>query len=323
MFWDFFSLRPESIHLLLYLFSDQGIPESYRNIDGFSINTYKLVNESKEIFYCRFAFMTDQGNKYFSAERASQLASSDPDVYGRDLYNAVENGNYPSWTFCIQVMTSEEAKSCSFNPFDVTKVWPEKEFPYIKVGKMVLNKNPTNYFAEVEQISFCPANLVPGVEPSPDKVLQGRIFSYLDAARYRLGTNFYQIPVNCPFRSRPRNYERDGTATVTDNQDGAPNYYPNSFGGPVEDPKARESTFPVHGEAARYDTSDDDNFTQPGIFYRKVLNEGERSRLVNNIVSSLSNAEEFIQERQVENFSRVDPDLGGRIRIGLQQQKEL
>ncbi|XP_054717378.1 catalase-like [Uloborus diversus] len=322
MFWDFFALRPESTHLVLYLFSDEGIPESYRNIDGFGVNTFKLVNESGDVFYCKFSYFTDQGKKFIFPDIATQLAGSDPDYYGRDLYNAIENGKYPSWTFYIQVMTPEETKSCSFNPFDPTKIWPENEYPLIKVGKLVLNKTTSNHFAEVEQIAFCPANLVPGIEVSPDKVLQGRIFSYLDTQRYRLGTNFFQLPVNCPFRSRPRNYERDGTATVTDNQDGAPNYFPNSFGGPVEDPKAEESTFVVHGEAARYDTSNDDNFTQAGVFYRKRLNEGEKSRLVKNIVQSLSNAEQFIQERQIENFSQADPELGERVRIGLEREEE-
>ncbi|XP_054717376.1 catalase-like [Uloborus diversus] len=316
MAWDIFSLQPEGLNLLMYFFSDQGIPESYRNMDGFGVNTFKLVNESGKIFYCKFSYLTDQGKKNMFTEKAVLTGAVMPDNHGKDLYNAIENGKFPSWTFYIQVMTPEEAKNNSFNPFDPTKLWPESQYPKIKVGKLVLNKNPSNYFAEVEQLAFNPGNFVPGIEASPDKILQGRLFAYADTQRYRLGTNFEQLPVNCPFRSRPRNYQRDGMATVTDNQDGAPNYYPNSFGGPEGDPKAEESIFDVHGEVARYDFSDDDNFSQAREFYRQ-LPEDEKLRLVQNIFLSIANVEKFIQERQIGNFNQVDPELGERVRVAL------
>ncbi|PRD24340.1 UNVERIFIED_CONTAM: Catalase [Trichonephila clavipes] len=218
MFWDFLSLRPESTHQVSILFSDRGIPYGYRYMNGYGSNTFKLINAENEAVYCKFIYKSDQGIKNLTNEAARELAGTDPDYAIRDLYDAIANGRFPSWTFYIQVMTFEEAANFRFNPFDVTKVWPQKEFPLIEVGKFVLNRNPKNYFAEVEQIAFSVASLVPGIEASPDKMLQGRLFSYSDTQRYRLGTNYLQLPVNCPYRVRPRNYERDGEMTIQ-NQD--------------------------------------------------------------------------------------------------------
>ncbi|GIY52221.1 catalase [Caerostris darwini] len=320
MFWDFLSLRPESTHQVSILFSDRGIPFGYRFMNGYGSNTFKLVNAENEEVYCKFIYKSDQGIKNLTNEAARELAGTDPDYAIRDLYDAITNGNFPSWTFYIQVMTFEQARNFQFNPFDVTKVWPQKQFPLIEVGKLVLNRNPKNYFAEVEQIAFSVSSLVPGIEPSPDKVLQGRLFSYSDTQRYRLGTNYLQLPVNCPYRVRPRNYERDGEMTII-SQDGAPNYYPNSFGGPINDPTAREPPFEVSGDVDRYDSSNEDNFTQAGIFYREVLDDDQRSRLVENIANNLVMAQDFIQERAVKNFAQADPEYGSRVAEELKKLK--
>lgn len=322
MFWDFISLRPETTHQVSFLFSDRGIPDGHRHMNGYGSHTFKLVNAKNEAVYCKFHYKTDQGIKNIPVDKANELSGSDPDYSLRDLYNAIETGNYPSWTFYIQVMTFKQAEAWQFNPFDLTKVWPHKEFPLIPVGKIVLNRTPKNYFAEVEQSAFSPADLVPGIEPSPDKMLQGRLFAYTDTHRHRLGTNYLQLPVNCPYRARPRNYERDGPQCVTDNQDGAPNYYPNSFSGPEHDTKYKTSTFAATGDVDRYNSADDDNFTQAGIFYREVLSEDEKNRLCDNIAGHLVGAKDFIQERAVKNFAQADPDYGRRIKERLSKLKQ-
>ncbi|GFU37190.1 catalase, partial [Nephila pilipes] len=262
---------------------------------------------------------TNQGIRNLSAEEARKLAATDPDYAIRDLYNAIANKEFPSWTMYIQVMTFKQAKTWEFNPFDLTKVWPKKEFPLIKVGRFILNRNPTNYFSEIEQLAFSPSYMVPGIEPSPDKMLQGRLFSYADTHRYRLGANFLQIPVNCPYRTNTKNYERDGKQTVTDNQDGAPNYYPNSFSGPVNNPAVKEPSFHVSGDVDRWNSEDEDNFTQAGNFYRKVLSDEEKDRLIQNIANHLVNAQDFIQERAVNNFAQVDVDYGRRLKEELEK----
>ncbi|KFM80301.1 Catalase, partial [Stegodyphus mimosarum] len=322
MFWDFLTLRPESTHQVSFLFSDRGIPDGYRHMNGYGSHTFKLVNAQGEAVYCKFHYKTDQGIKNVPVEKANELAGSDPDYAIRDLYNAIEAGDYPSYTMYIQVMTFKQAETWKFNPFDLTKIWPHKEFPLIKVGKIVLNRNPKNYFTDVEQLAFSPAHMVPGIEPSPDKMLQGRLFAYTDTHRHRLGTNFLQIPVNCPYRARPKNYQRDGPQCVDDNQNGAPNYYPNSFSGPVDDPKHKETSFKCSGDADRWNSADEDNFTQPGIFYRDVLSKEEKSRLVSNIVNHIVDAKDFIQERAVKNFSQADPEYGQRIKEGLEKLKK-
>ena len=231
-------------------------------------------------------FKCDQGIKNLSAQRAAQLAGENPDYSIQDLYNAIANGNFPSWTLHLQVMSMEEADKVKFNPFDVTKVWPQCDYPLIPVGRLVLNRNPANYFAEVEQIAFAPSHLIPGVEASPDKMLQGRLFSYADTHRHRLGTNYLQIPVNCPFKIK--NYHRDGPQTVNDNQPGAPNYFPNSFSGPAHSKTYLDADIPVvTGVAKRYDSSDEDNYSQVGIFWRKVLNEEAKKNLIENISGHL------------------------------------
>eukprot|EP00731_Ephydatia_muelleri_P022009 Em0014g600a len=323
MFWDFITLRPETTHQVSFLFSDRGIPDGYRHMNGYGSHTFKLVNKAGEAVYCKFHFKTDQGIKNLSVQKAGELSMNDPDYSIRDLYESIATGNFPSWTLFLQVMTFEQAEKFRLNPFDLTKVWPHSEYPLIPVGKLVLNRNPKNYFAEVEQIAFCPAHLVPGVEPSPDKMLQGRLFSYSDTHRHRLGSNYHMIPVNCPYATKANTYHRDGSMCVDSNQGGAPNYYPNSFQGPVDSQiHALSKTTVVTGDVKRYNTADHDNFSQVTNFWTKVLSEEEKTRLVENIAGHLKDATEFIQKRAVQNFTAVHRDYGGRLNLLLQQYKK-
>lgn len=320
MFWDFISLRPESTHQVMILFSDRGIPDGYRHMNGYGSHTFKLVNEEGVPVYCKFHYKTNQKIRNLPAKKAEDLAGSDPDYSIRDLYNSIAAGKYPSYTFYIQVMTYQQAETLAFDPFDLTKVWSHHDFPLIEVGQLVLDKNPSNYFAEVEQIAFSPSHLVPGIEPSPDKMLQGRLFSYPDTHRHRLGPNYLQLPVNCPFAAKVANYQRDGPMAFN-NQAGAPNYFPNSFSGPQESARGKLSPFPVTGDVDRYDTSKEDNFSQCTLFWNNVLSQDERDRLVDNIVGALKNAADFIQERAVNNFSQVHAEFGQKLRAGLKVAK--
>ncbi|MGH0147066.1 UNVERIFIED_CONTAM: hypothetical protein FKN15_030914 [Acipenser sinensis] len=338
MVWDFWSLRPESLHQVTFLFGDRGIPDGHRHMNGYGSHTFKLVNNAGQAVYCKFHFkefqrdrhlgcgapagrgktirdcfssysrpyalqrLTDQGIKNIPVDEASRLSSTNPDYGIQDLYNAIANGNYPSWSVFIQVMTFEQAEQFRWNPFDLTKVWSHKDFPLIPVGKLMLNRNPVNYFAEVEQLAFDPSNMPPGIEPSPDKMLQGRLFSYPDTHRHRLGANYLQIPVNCPYKTRVANYQRDGPMCMFDNQGGAPNYYPNSFSAPDTQPQFLETKFRVSADVARFNSSDDDNVTQVRNFYTQVLNEEERQRLCENIAGHLKEAQLFIQKRGAPNY---------------------
>ena len=236
MFWDFISLRPETTHQVSFLFSDRGTPNGYRHMNGYGSHTFKNVNAAGQAVYVKYHLKTDQGIQNLDAAVADRIASEDPDYAIRDLYNAIAKGDFPSWTMYVQVMTYEQAAASPFNPFDLTKIWPHSEYPLVEVGRLYLNENPKDYFAEVEQLAFAPSHLVPGIEPSPDKMLQARLFSYPDTHRHRLGANYQKLPCNAPkFGGCPMaggNYQRDGPMQVTPNGAGAPNYYPNSFGGP-------------------------------------------------------------------------------------------
>ncbi|XP_030056646.1 catalase [Microcaecilia unicolor] len=317
MVWDFWTLRPESLHQVFFLFSDRGIPDGHRHMNGYGSHAFKLVNAKDEAVYCKFHYKTDQGIKNLTVEKAATLASTDPDYGIRDLYEAIATGNFPSWTFYIQVMTFEQAKKFPFNPFDLTKIWPHKDYPLIPVGKLVLNRNPVNYFAEVEQLAFDPSNMPPGIEPSPDKMLQGRLFSYPDTHRHRLGANYLQIPVNCPYKTRVANYQRDGPMCISDNQGCAPNYYPNSFDSPEVLPHCKELRFGTHGDVDRYTIDNEDNVTQVSNFYKRVLTKDERQRLCENIADHLKDAQLFIQKRAVKLFTDIDSDAGARIQTLL------
>jgi len=322
MFWDFMSLRPETTHQCLFLFSDRGIPDGYRHMNGYGSHTYKFVNSAGEAVYCKFHWKVDQEIKNLDVTVAGKLAGDDPDYSNRDLFNAIENKNYPSWTLQVQIMTFDQAKTFRFNPFDLTKVWPHKDYPLIEVGKMVLNRNPRNYFAEVEQSAYEPSNLVPGIETSPDKMLQGRLFAYSDTHRHRLGANYNQLPVNrakCPL-FHPTN--RDGPYCFDDNQANAPNYWPNSFLNITSNPKYKEHKHQnLSGDVDRHESANEDNFSQPQDFYNKVLTAEERERLANNIGGNLVHAQPFIQERAISNFEKVNSELALKIRVAIKKFK--
>jgi len=246
------------------------------------------------------------------------MKSEDPDHATRDLFDAIERGKYPSWTVYVQIMTSEEAEEYGFDPFDITKVWFHDDFPLIPIGKIVLNRNPENYFADVEQAAFSPANFVPGIAASPDKMLQGRLFSYHDTHRHRLGSNYHLLSVNRARACPTQNYQRDGFMQFDDNGGGSPNYYPNSFGGPVPKPSTGEPHFEVIGMASRKAyTHPNDDFFQAGELYRRVMTTKDRNHLIGNIVEHLSGARKRIQMRQTAIFYKADPDYGRRVAKGL------
>lgn len=318
MFWDFLSLTPESLHQVTILFSDRGTPKSYRNMNGYSSHTYKWYNDNGEIFWVKYHFKTDQGIQNLTRQEAEHLKGTDPDHATRDLSNAIKKGEFPSWTLQMQIMPAKDAENYRFDVFDVTKVWPHGDYPPLDIGKMVLNRNPSNYFAEVEQAAFSPGNFVPGIGASPDKMLQGRLFAYHDAHRYRLGPNYLLLPVNQPKAVKAKNYQRDGYMRFDGNEGDAPNYYPNSFGGPEPDVKAAEPVFDVSGKAARQPyTHPNSDFVQPGNLFRKVMTDTDREHLIGNIVSHLCNANKDIQLRQAQIFFKADPEYGQRVAAGL------
>ena len=317
MFWDFLSLTPESIHQVTILFSDRGTPRTYRNMNGYSSHTYMWYNEDGDYVWVQYHFKTEQGIDNFTGEEADRMRGIDPDCATRDLFEAIERGDFPSWRLEVQIMTPEEAEGYRFDPFDITKVWPHADYPPIEVGRMVLNRNPENYFAEVEQAAFAPSNFVPGIGPSPDKMLQGRLFSYPDTHRHRLGPNYHLLPINAP-KCSMHSYQRDAAMRTDDNSGGDPNYWPNSFGGPGPDPSLVVPALDVAGMAARhaYELGEVD-FVQAGNLYRDVMTEEDRAHLISNIVGHLGGAQKRIQLRQCALFYKADPDYGTRVAGGL------
>jgi len=316
MKWDFWSLSPEAMHQITILFSDRGTPKSYRHMDGFGSHTFSMINHANERFWVKFHFKTVQGIQNNSAFEAEQLAGTDPDHATRDLFNAIAEQNYPKWQFYIQVMPEADAEQYAIDPFDLTKVWPHADYPLLEVGTLELNQNPENYFAEVEQAAFTPANVVPGISFSPDKVLQGRLFAYADAHRYRLGINHNTIPVNqakvkaCP-------YHRDGGMRVDGNGGNSANYEPNSFNGPSADSQFKEPALNLKGHADRYNHRDNnDDYTQAGNLFR-LLDKEAQDRLIANIVASMQGVPEAIQKRQLFHFYQADPHYGQGIAEGL------
>jgi catalase len=318
MFWDFLSLTPESIHQVTILFSDRGTPWSYRYMNGYSSHTYMWYNEKNEHVWVQYHFKTLQKIKNFTRQEAAEMTGKDPDHATRDLFEAIERGEYPVWKLEVQIMPPGDAEKYRFDPFDITKVWPHADYPPIEVGKMVLNRNPENYFDETEQAAFSPANFVPGIGPSPDKMLQGRLFSYHDTHRHRLGPNYEQLPVNRAKASVTSTYQRDGFMRQNLDGDGYPNYYPNSFEGPEPDPSTAEPAIDVAGKAARHKPAyPQDDFVQPGELYRKVMDDTAREHLVGNIVAHLGGAQQRIQLRQCALFYKADVDYGSRVAKGL------
>ena len=313
MQWDFYSLTPESLHQVLVLFSDRGIPLTYRHMHGYGNNTFMWYNAHGEYYWVKLHWITCQGIRTLTPQEAVALAGTEPGHASRDLYRALSRCDYPVWTLMVQVMTPHQAHSYRFDPFDATKVWYHKDFPLMPVGRLILNRYPQNAFAEVEQAAFAPGHFVPGVGPSPDKLLQGRLFAYPDAQRYRLGPNYHLIPVNRPY-AQDHTYQRDGAMMVDDNGGGRPNYFPNTLGGSV--PKSRVVMPPVDiaGMSARHPypvTARD--FEQPGELYRHVMSLGEREQLLCNIAQSLTGAMKRLQYRQTALFSQCDEDLGRRL----------
>ena len=315
--WDFWSLSPESLHQVTILFSDRGIPKSYRHMNGYGSHTYSLINQNNERFWVKFHFKTMQGIQTLTDEEAERIISNDRESHQRDLFEAIEKGDFPKWRLMIQVMPEKEAEKTPYNPFDLTKVWPHGDYPLIEVGVMELNRNPGNYFAEVEQSAFSPANVVPGISQSPDKMLQFRIVSYADAHRYRLGVNYESLPVNKP-RCPVNTYHKDGAMRFDDNAGGSVNYEPNSYDGPVEDPRFKEPPLQISGDADRYDHREgNDDYTQPGNLYR-LLPSDEKGRLHKAIAKAMQGVAQEIVERQLSHFEKADPSYAEGIRKALQ-----
>lgn len=321
MQWDFWTLSPESAHQVIWLMGDRGTPRTWRHMNGYSSHTFMWINGDGERFWVKYHFKTDQGVECFNDAEAKAMVSEDPDFHLRDLYGAIARGEHPSWTLEMQIMPFAEAADYHLNPFDLTKVWPHADYPLIKIGRLVLDRNPENYFAEVEQASFEPSNFVPGIGPSPDKMLLGRLFSYPDTHRYRIGPNYLQLPINAP-KSVVDSYNIDGSMAYRNASD--PVYAPNSFGGPKGDPRFEDPSWAVAGEmvrAAYTKRRDDDDFAQAGTLYRRVLDDDAKSRLVGNIVGHLAGGVTGdVLGRALDYWRSVDADLGERVANGSVQR---
>lgn len=316
MQWDFWTLSPESAHQVTWLMGDRGIPRTWRHMNGYSSHTYMWINAGGERHWVKYHFKTDQGVDFLPNDEAAAIAGADPDAHLRDLHEAIRRGEHASWTLYVQVMPFDEAARYRFNPFDLTKVWPHNDYPLVRVGRMVLDRNPDDYFAEIEQATFEPSNMVPGIGPSPDKMLLGRLFSYHDTHLHRVGPNAQQLPVNRP-RAPVHSYNRDGPMRYEN--PGDPVYAPNSFGGPVAQPErfGHDPSWHAVGDIVRaaYEAhADDDDFVQAGMLYRSVLDDAARSRLVGNIAAHVhAGVKEPVLSQVKDYWRRVDPDLGARV----------
>ena len=311
--WDFWTLLPEALHQITVVMSDRGIPASYRHMHGFGSHTYSFINVKNERYWVKFHFKTQQGIKNLTDAEAQELIGRDRDSHQRDLYESIEKGDFPRWTMYVQVMPEEDAEKLPYHPFDLTKVWYHKDYPLIEVGVLELNRNPENYFAEVEQAAFNPANIVPGIGFSPDKMLQGRLFSYGDAQRYRLGVNHHLIPVNkprCPFHS----FHRDGSMRVDGNYGSPTHYEPNSCDAWKEQLDYSEPPLKINGDAAHWDYAcdDADYFEQPGKLFR-VMNDEQKQALFENTARALGDAPHEIKLRHIRNCAKADPAYGAGV----------
>ena len=319
--WDFWSLSPESLHQVTILMSDRGLPQSVRHINGYGSHTFSFINADDERFWVKFHFKTMQGHKHWTNAEAAEVVGRTRESTQEDLFNAIENGDFPKWRFCVQVMPETDAEKTPFNPFDLTKVWPHGDYPLIEVGILELNRNPDNYFAEIEQLAFAPSNIVPGIGFSPDKMLQARIFSYADAHRYRLGTHYEALPVNAP-KCPVHHYHKDGPMRFFDNNEANPDafYEPNSFSGPGEDERFREPPLKISGDADRYDHREgNDDYGQPRALF-ELFDKGQRARLFSNIAAAMAGVPEDIIQRQLVHFHRVHPEyaLGVAKAVGVE-----
>jgi catalase len=314
--WDFWSLSPESLHQVTILMSDRGIPASYRNVNGYGSHTYSLINANNERFWVKFHFKTLQGIKTITNKEAEELVGKDRESNQRDLYENIEKGNFPKWSFEIQIMSEEQAKNCAFNPFDLTKVWPHGDYPMIKVGTMTLNENPQNYFQQVEQASFSPSNIVSGISFSPDKMLQARIFSYPDAQRYRVGTHYEMLPVNRPI-VEVNTYNLDGSMNFEIKEPTKAYYEPNSFDGAVEDKSYAEPAFAIGDYADRYDHRvGNDDFSQPRALFL-LMDDNQKEQLFSNIKDAMCCVPRNIIDRQIALFEKVHPDYAAGVKKAL------
>ena len=323
--WDFWTLLPEALHQVTIVMSERGIPASYRHMHGFGSHTYSFWNAQGERFWVKFHFRTQQGIQNLTDEQARELIGKDRESHQRDLYEAIERGDFPKWTMFIQVMPEADADKVPYHPFDLTKVWPKKDYPLIEVGEFELNRNPENFFADVEQSAFAPSNLVPGIGASPDRMLQARLFNYADAQRYRLGVNLHQIPVNAP-RCPVHSNHRDGTGRTDGNFGGALHYEPNSFGYWRQQPEHREPPLRINGLAAHYDFREDDAdyFSQPRALL-EGMNAAQRQALFDNTARAMGDAPEFIKHRHIRNCHACHPAYGAGVAqaLGLDLQKAL
>ncbi len=322
MQWDFWTLSPETAHQVTWLMGDRGLPRTYRHMDGFGSHTYQFINAAGERSWVKFHFKTNQGIDYLTQEKADELAGTSPDEHRQDLFSSIAEGDFPSWDFYVQIMPYEDAENYRYNPFDLTKVWSQKDYPKIKVGKLTLNRNPENFFAQIEQSSFEPSNMVPGIGASPDKMLLGRIFSYADAHRYRIGTNYAQLPVNAP-KAEVNSYSKEGSMRYSFNSADTPVYAPNSFGGPHADPEkyGNDGSWDFEPRFVRtgyIEHPEDGDFVQAGILVREVMNDEERERLAGNIIGHVLNGvKEPVLSRVFEYWSNVDSDLGKKVEEGV------
>ena len=308
--WDFWTLLPEAFHQVTIVMSDRGIPKSYRHMHRFGSHTYSFINAENERFWVKFHFRTQQGIENLSNAEAEALIGKDRESHQRDLYEAIERGEFPKWKMYVQIMPEAEAEKVPYHPFDLTKVWPKGDYPLIEVGEFELNKNPGNFYADVEQAAFSPSNLVPGISVSPDKMLQARLFNYPDAQRYRLGVNYHQIPVNaarCPVHSN----HRDGTTRVDGNYGSTLHYEPNSFGQWQEQPQYAEPPLKINGDAAHWNFREDDSdyFSQPRALFN-LMNAAQKQALFDNTAAAMGDAPDFIKYRHIRNCNACNPAYG-------------
>ncbi len=314
--WDFWTLLPEALHQVTIGMSDRGLPSSFRHMHGFGSHTYSMLDADNRRVWVKLHFRTQQGIENLTDDEAAAIVADDRESHGRDLYTSIEMGDFPKWTLFVQVMTEDQAATHRHNPFDVTKVWPKGEFPLIEVGEMELNRNQENYFAEVEQSAFSPANVVPGISFSPDRMLQARLFSYADAQRYRLGVNFNHIPVNaarCPVHS----YHRDGAMRTDGNLGGTAAYHPNSAGLWANQPEFADPPLALSGDADHYDhRDDDDHWEQPGNLFRS-MSPAQQLALFGNTARAMGDAADHIKRRHIENCARADPSYGAGVEKAL------
>ena len=317
--WDYWTLLPEALHQVTIVMSDRGIPASYRHMHGFGSHTYSFWNAAGERYWVKFHFRTRQGIKNLSDAEAEALVGKDRESHQRDLFDAIARGDFPKWTLYVQVMPEADAEKVPYHPFDLTKVWPHKDYPLIEVGVFELNRNAENFFADVEQSAFAPSNLVPGIGVSPDRMLQARLTNYADAQRYRLGTNYQQIPVNaarCPVHSN----HRDGSGRVDGNYGRLPHYEPNSFHQWKEQPEYREPPLKINGNADHWDfrKDDADYYKQPGDLFR-LMNPVQQQVLFDNTARAMGDAPDFIKQRHIDNCSKADPAYGAGVAAALKK----